>query len=175
LETTVKVFQIFYDEKTQSQLDESFIPFDNSEPDLKGWYEYSVIRQIFENNSFKEDSYVGVLSPRFFEKTGMRGVDVLKVIENSKSDVISFSPHFDQIAYHKNVFYQGEFCHKGLLEISKKLFQKMNLQINLDALVTDQTRTIFSNYFIAKYSFWRKYLALSEKIYELSHGNSAMA
>lgn len=171
----MNIYQIFYDENSKKQLDNSFVPFDNSNSLFKDWYEYSVIREVLKRNSFNKEEYIGILSPRFFEKTGIRGADVLNLINNSKSDVISFSPRFDQIAYYVNPFYQAEFCHKGMIDLSKRVFAELGLPINLDTLVTDQTRTIFANYFVAKYSFWEKYLSISEKIFEMSKGSSKTA
>jgi hypothetical protein len=171
----MKIFQIFYDNLTKNKLDNCFIPFDNSNSLSRDWYEYSVIREIFKKHSFDKEEYIGILSPRFFEKTGMKGIDVLNVIKKSSSDIISFSPRFDQIAYFKNSFYQGNFHHKGLFDLSKRVFSELGLQVNLDTLVADQTRTIYANFFVAKYSFWEKYLSISEQIFEISNGSSEIA
>lgn len=170
----MKIFQIFYNDETRGQLEKGFIPFDNSNSQSKDFYEYSAIREILIKNTFEEDEYVGVLSPRFFEKTGMTASDVVYKVQNSKSDVVSFSPRFDQIAFYKNAFLQGEFYHQGMIDISKQVFSEIGLIINIDDLVSDQTRTIFSNYFVAKYKFWKKYLFFSEALFDISNGNSAI-
>lgn len=171
----MKIYQIFYDQNSMSRLDSSFIPFDNSNSNNTEWFEYSAIREILRSNSFSPDEYVGVFSPKFYEKTGLIGTDVIESLENFDADVISFSPHFSQIALFKNIFIQGDNYHPGLLEVSRNLFEKINLKINLDDLIMDQTRTIYSNYFIAKYSFWLEYFKYSERIFEIANGESELA
>jgi len=171
----VKIFQIFYNEETFKNLDNAFIPYDNSASSFPDWYEYSAIREIFNRNSFGRTEYIGVLSPRFFEKTGLTGSEIIKIVESSKSDVISFSSRFDQIAYYKNPFFQGEFYHPGLFELSRQVFREIRLDVDLQTLVSDQSRTIFSHYFIAKRHVWQKYIAVAEKLFALSQGQSELA
>ena len=171
----MKIYQIFYDENSMTRLDSSFIPFDNSNSNKFDWFEYSAIREIFRTNSFSPDEYVGIFSPKFYKKTGLIGTDVIESLENFDADVISFSPHFSHIALFKNIFIQGDNYHPGLLEVCRNLFDKIGLKINLDDLIMDQTRIIFSNYFIAKYSFWLEYFKFSERIYEIANGESELA
>ncbi len=171
----MKIFQIYYDDKTEKELDNSFIPFDNSNSNESDWFEYSAIREIFRTNEFDQDELVGIFSPKFFQKTGLRGTDVIKVAENSNADVISFSPHFPQIALFINPFIQGDYHHNGLLDTTEKVFDTIGLKIDLKALVTDQTRTVYSNYFTAKYSFWVEYLIYSEEIFQLAASSSEIA
>ena len=171
----MKIYQIYYDKSSEQLLDNSFIPFDNSKAIHSEWYEYSAIREIFKNNTFAPQEYVGVLSPKFFSKTGLSGKEVIRCVEKSTADIISFSPHFSQIALFKNPFTQGDHYHKGLLDTSQKLFNLIGLNINLEHLVTDQTRAIYSHYFIAKHSFWLEYLKFSEKIFDITLGNSEVA
>ena len=42
-------------------------------------------------------------------------------------------------------------------------------------MVTDQSRTIFSHYFLAKPSFWKQYFKYAEQIFEIAPGHSSMA
>jgi hypothetical protein len=170
----LKIYQIFYDEVTRANLDSAFIAFDNTLPKNKDWYEYSVIREVILNNTFSDDEYIGFLSPKFTLKTGLTGVDVTQLLNKSNAEVISFSSEFHQIAIFKNPFEQGDFFHKGMLDLSKKILKEIGLNIDLDNLVTDQSRTIFSHYFVAKYSFWLKYLTFSEKIFSISQEDSEL-
>ena len=168
----MKIYQIFYDAKSKKYLDKEFIPFDNSNPQFNGWYEYSAIRRIFNQNEFGDDEYVGILSPRFYEKTGLSGADLLRVLEKSRADVINFSPRFDQIAYYQNAFFQLDAYNHGFLDICNAIFIDIGLEIDLRKLIGDQSRTIFSNYFVAKHSFWKRYLVYSERLFKLSYINS---
>lgn len=166
----VKIFQIYYDAVTKSKVDPNFIPLDNSENLRPDWCEYWPIRNVLLNHSFDEDAYLGFFSPRFFEKTGMDGNAVLEKTRFSNEEVISFSPYFDQGAIHANPFIQGEVNHPGIIETTQNLLTLLNVDLKLDSLVCDQTTTIFSNYFVARYSFWKKWFAYAEKIFDVCEG-----
>lgn len=169
-EKEIKIFQIYYDENTRLLVDPSFIPLDNTENARPDWCEYWSIRKILLNQSFSDDTYLGFFSPRFFEKTAMSGSQVLEAVRNSSADVISFSPYFDQGALHPSPFYHGESHHHGLLNTAQNVLVMLNVNLDLNALICDQTTTIFSNYFVARYSFWKKWFAYAEKIFNVCEG-----
>jgi glycosyltransferase involved in cell wall biosynthesis len=168
--TDIRIFQIYYDEQTRSQVDPSFIPLNNTENARPDWCEYWSIRKVLLNETFDENCYLGFFSPRFYEKTAMEGKQVIDVVMRSSDEVLSFSPYFDQGAIHANPFVQGERNHPGLLEISQSLLAYLNIDLKLDTMFCDQTTTIFSNYFVARYSFWKKWLSCAEKIFALCEG-----
>lgn len=168
----MKIYQIFYDQNTKNKLDPEFIPFDNTNPSEPSWFEFEPIKKILESNFFDDNEYVGIFSPRFFEKTGMSGSDVIKILEKSKSDVISFSPNLPSSVLYLNSFHQGDAIHPGLLNISMQVNRCIGLKLDLENIVSTQYRTIFSNYFVAKYSFWKFWLSFAIKIYFLSKNKS---
>ena len=169
----MKIYQIYYDNESRRLLDPGFIPFDNAASNEKDWYEYSVIRNILMSNSFEEHEYIGVFSPRFFEKTGMTSKNVYDVAMKSKYDVISFSPDLYQNASHLNSIAQANVHHPGFTEVAIKTFKEIGLLIDFDNLCQDQTTTIFSNYFIAKYKFWKQWFIYSEKIYSICNNTNS--
>lgn len=169
-EKEIRIFQIFYDANTRSLVDPSFIPLDNIENARPDWCEYWSIRKVLLSQSFSDDTYLGFFSPRFFEKTAMSGSQVLEFVRNSSADVISFSPYFDQGALHPSPFYHGESHHPGLLKTTQNVLTLLNVNLDLNALICDQTTTIFSNYFVARYSFWKKWFAYAEKIFNVCEG-----
>lgn len=166
-----KLFQIFYDQDSKSRLDPEFTPYDNTYRGDDGWHEYSVIRDVFLDRGrvFSEEEYVGFFSPRFHEKLSMTGGEVRQIVSSSSSDVISFSPEFKQSAIFQNSFYQGESAHPGLMECSQKVFESLGLKLDLSAMWQDRHRTIFSNYFVAKYRIWKQWLELSEAVYGMAN------
>lgn len=168
----IKIFQIYYDEATKAKVDPDFIPLDNTSNLRPDWSEYWPIRNVLLNHSFNDDTYVGFFSPRFFEKTGMNGNEVIESIRYASDEVISFSPYFDQGAIHNNPFFQGETNHPTLIETTKKVLSLLNVNLDLDSLICDQTTTIFSNYFVARYSFWKKWFEYGEKIFEVCEGSA---
>lgn len=165
----VHIYQIYYDQKSRDKVHQPFIPWNNSNPTDKTWYEYSAIRNILLSESFKESDYIGIFSPRFYEKTGMKPKDVLDIIDKSNHEVISFSPNISQSCLYINSFYQGEIYHPGLMDIGQSLSDRLNIGIDIRSLWQDQTRIIFSNYFVAKFCFWRKWLEVAEGLYDVSN------
>jgi glycosyltransferase involved in cell wall biosynthesis len=166
----IKVFQIYYDEPTKAKIDPDFVPLDNAENLRPDWCEYWPIRNVLLNQVFDEDTYIGFLSPKFFEKTGMRGNEVLEKVRVINDDAISFSPYFDLGAIHPNPFVQGEAHHPGLTGAMQKVLSLLQIDLDLNSLVCDQTTTIFSNYFVARYSFWKKWFEYAEKIFAVCEG-----
>lgn len=166
----VRIFQIYYDEKTRAQLDPAFIPLDNLENPRPDWCEYWPIRKVLLEQTFDDDTYLGFFSPRFFEKTGMRGEEVLAAVRQSGDEVVSFSPFFDQGAIHINPFVQGEVNHPGMIAIAQNVLQSLGIEMDLQTTVSDRTTTIFSNYFVARYSFWKRWFDCFERIYAICEG-----
>lgn len=166
----IKVFQIYYDDKTRSQLDPAFIPLDNTENARPDWCEYWPIRKVLLNQTFDDDTYLGFFSPRFGEKTGMSGKQVLAAVRASGEEVVSFSPYFDLAAIYDNPFKQGEVNHPGLMVASLNVLNLLGVDLNLNELVCDQTTTVFSNYFVARYSFWKKWIGYVEQVIAVCEG-----
>jgi hypothetical protein len=166
----IKIFQVYYDDATKAKVDPSFIPLDNSQNLRPDWSEYWPIRNVLLNQSFEDDTYLGFFSPQFFDKTGMDGNEVLENLRYVNDEIISFSPYFDQSAFYDNPFIQGERYHPGLIKITQNVLSLLNINLQLDSLICDQTTTIFSNYFVARYSFWKKWFDYAEKIFEVCEG-----
>ncbi|MET4578394.1 hypothetical protein ABIE13_003510 [Ottowia thiooxydans] len=162
----MKIFQIFYDDVTRQQLDPAFIALDNSGSERPDWFEYWPIRKTLLHSTFDDEEYLGFFSPRFQEKTRMAGSEVIERVSNSKSEVISFSPFLHESALYPNSFYQGDAVHAGFLKVSQEYFDQVGIRIDLRQLVQDQTRTIFSNYFVAKYRFWKKWRVLADQLFQ---------
>lgn len=169
-EKDIRIFQIYYDENTKLLVDPSFIPLDNTENARPDWCEYWSIRKVLLSQAFDDDTYLGFFSPRFFEKTAMQGSQVLEYVRKASADVISFSPYFDQGALHPSPFYHGESHHPGLLRTAQNVLSMLNVSLDLNTLICDQTTTIFSNYFVARFSFWKKWFAYAEQIFNVCEG-----
>jgi hypothetical protein len=167
----IYVYQIYYDENTRKIIDPSFLPLDNSKSERPDWYEYWPVRSVLLNNSFADSDYLGFFSPRFLEKTGYTGDAVKVLVERSSAEVVAFSPQFVQIALHQNSFLQGEIFQPGLLGVSEEVLEVIGLGLDLKNLWQDQARTVYANYFLARYSFWKKWLGFSEKIFEICEGD----
>ena len=166
----IYIYQIFYDEASKSKLQKGFIPLDNSANSRPDWAEYWPIRNVLSNKSFNPDDYIGFLSPKFYEKTGCTSEYVLDGVSSAKHSVYSFSPFFDQIALYFNSFEQGEGFHKGIYKAGNLFLKKIGANFELGNIVSDCSTCIFSNYFVARYDFWKIWFGWAEKLFEIAEG-----
>jgi len=168
------IYQIFYDQKTKQALDPAFIPLDNMANERPDWFEFWPIRNFLKQASLDESRLYGFVSPSFQSKTGLRGADLLGFLNQAppEIDVVLFSHSWDQIAYFKNVFEQGEYCHPGLLDASERFFQSCKGIPNIRSLVGHSMNSVFSNYFVAKPSFWRRWLSIADRLWSVCEQES---
>lgn len=166
----VKILQICYNETTRDQTPEGFEVLDNLANERPDWREFWPIRQYLMSHDLDDDVFYGFFSPRFAHKTGL---DHSKISEFARQhgrdhDVLIFSPFWDLNSLFLNPFEQGEFFHPGLLACSQLLvdsFGASNASGRLADLVMHADNTIFCNYFIAKKSFWLRWLELGEHLF----------
>ena len=170
----VEIYQIFYDQSTKVSLDPGFIPLDNCHPDQSEWYEFLPILNFLNSNPLENDVWYGFLSPKFTDKVGATSADVNEIIAHNheRANVILLSPEWDQAAYFKNVFEQGEFCHPGLLELSQKFVESVGINFNLRDQIMDSSNTVFSNYVVAKKEYWDKWRAIAQRFFEFANQHS---
>lgn len=167
------LFQIYYDEATKALLDPDFTPLDNSNSLNASWYEFWPIREYLKSEQLDPCSYYGFFSPKFNFKTGLKGRQVLEVLnQHEDADVVLFSPFFENTAYYLNVFEQASQHHGDFDAISKKSAHHLNLEINPMNMVMHSLNTVFCNFFVAKPHFWLEWLSFCEKIYEEAEANT---
>lgn len=168
----LRVFQIYYDEATRAALDPDFTPLDNSANDRPDWAEYWAMRRVLASADFPDSTWLGFFSPRFREKTGLSGREVIEAMRSAEGEVVSFSPYFDQNALFENAFVQGDNYHRGLLGAGQGVAHLLGLEVDLSTLVADHTTTIFANYFIARAAFWRRWFPAAERLFAFCEGGS---
>ncbi len=166
------VHQVFYDRQTRLELDEGFIPLDNTRNERPDWYEFWVIRNYLKEHELAQDSWYGFLSPRFGLKTGLRSAAVLNALRahDSRADVALFSADWDQLAYFLNPFEQGERWHPGLMALSQRFLDEAGIALDLATLVTHSLTSVFGNYVIAKPAYWREWLSLADRFFDFVEG-----
>lgn len=160
-----QIFQIFYDAETKASLDPGFLPLDNMSNSRSDWREYWPIRTYLLANPLDDATWYGFFSPKFKSKTGLTAKQLELIVGEGSDDVILFSPSFDLHALFRNVFESGEFFHPGLIDVSRAFFESIGRPTDLDKLITDSRTSVFSNYFVAKGWFWRKWFTLTEALF----------
>jgi hypothetical protein len=161
-----RIFQIHYDAATRAAVDPDFEPLDNAASARPDWFEFWPIWGFLRSGALEEDRFYGFLSPRFYAKTRLRGSQVHEFVRASaEADVITFSPHPCHCACFINVFEQGEAFYPGIYRTVTSFLRDVDPGFSLDTFVTHSRNTVFSNYFVARPAFWRRWLALCERLF----------
>ena len=168
-----QIYQIYYDDASRRNLDPAFLPLDNSKNERPDWREYWPIQSFLKSNLLDADTYYGFFSPKFNVKSGLSGKAVIDFIQANEADVYLFSPFVEQAAFFLNVFEHGEANHPGLLDAMQQFVAIVGIPLDLRSVVCDFNSAVFSNYFVAKASFWIKWLELGEQLFALSEAGSS--
>ena len=165
----VRAFQIHYDAATRAGLDPDFEPLDNAGAERPDWYEYWPMRRFLRATRLDEASWYGIFSPRFHGKTQLTGAQVREFAASAgDAQVITFSPHPCHSACFLNVFEQAEHFYPGTLEAADCFLREFAPGFDMDSFVTQSRNTVFSNFFLARPAFWRRWSATCERLFELS-------
>lgn len=166
------IYQIFYDDASLAALDPEFIPLDNSANERADWREYWPIRQYLGTTELNPDAYYGFLSPKFCRKTGLDGKAVAAFIDSNPADVFLFSPFVEAASFFLSVFENGESSHPGLMSAMQQLVDGLGIKIYLAGAVCDFGTTVYSNYVVAKPSFWSTWLTIGEHMFSICEEGS---
>jgi hypothetical protein len=166
------VYQICYD--TSQEVDRDLLPLDNTANARPDWFEYWPIRTFLRTQPLDDDTFYGFLSPRFTSKTNLSGAEVHEFIgrHGDTADVLLFTPSLHLTAYHLNVFKYGDSCHPGLLGLATRLFRRIGRPTNFDTLITHSGNEVYSNYIVARPRFWRAWLAVAERLFEIAESEN---
>jgi hypothetical protein len=162
------VYQILYN--ASQEVDPDFLPLDNTANERPDWFEYWAIRNFLRTQPLDDNAFYGFLSPRFKAKTNLSGREVHEFIRchGDSADVLLFSPSLHLTAYYLNVFKYGDACHPGLLALATRFFRRIGWPTNLETLITHSGNEVYSNYFVARPSFWRAWLEITERLFEIA-------
>jgi len=166
----VHIYQILNHYTPREDLDAEFGVLDNSANERPDWFEYWPMRKFLLNETLSEEAYYGFLSPKFRHKTNLTAAAVGNIIDGAghAPDIFLFSPSIHNSAYFMNVFEHGESEHPGLAAVASRLVARLDPKATLEGLVSDSRNTVHSNYFVAKPRFWRAWLAVNERLFEIA-------
>lgn len=171
---TAHVYQILNHYTPARALDPGFGVLDNSANERPDWFEYWPIRKFLLNERLDEDAFYGFLSPKFEVKTNLTAAELQAFVrdEGAVADVLLFSPSIHNSAYYWNVFDHGDAEHPGLRDVARQLLERVGRRGDFESLVTDSRNTVHSNFFLAKPRFWREWLAINEKMFEIAESGA---
>jgi len=163
------IYQIYYTKETQSKLDRGFIPLDNIENKRPDWREYWCIKNFFTKNKIIDDDFYGFFSPKLFERTGLLSDDIYDFINQNEEniDIFLFNPIKKSSFVFFNVIDQATDKHDSkTFDIFKKIFFIISKnKLNVFDLVNHSNSTVYCNYFVAKGSFWKKWLEINNFLF----------
>jgi len=172
---TAHLYQVAYTEATFTNLMPGFQPLDNRANLRPDWFEFDPIRRFWAAApAVDENAFYGFFSPKFTDKTGHTAdtIHARLAQQGEQLDVLLLSPFPNQIAFFTNVFEQGEFFHRGLMGATQRWLAAVGLDPALASLWMDVRQTVFSNYFVARPAFWREWLVLADKLWNVCEGPS---
>ncbi len=163
-----RTFQICYSPEIRKILDPGFeIIGDESNP-RPDWFEYWHIRTFLRSEALEDSIFYVFFSPKFGQKTLLQSSDVHRFIElNRDSDVVLFSPYYDQISLFLNIVEQGCFAHPELRDLFESVCRRHFNSLDIDLFTTTSRNTVFCNYFVAKPPFWMRWFEICEDIYDI--------
>lgn len=165
-------FMIYYNQETQNSIPPNFTPLDNRTPDRNELFEVEPILRFITESTIEDNSFYGFFSPRIFEKTGLSPKDLTLIEEAdfSNCDIISISPHHVSGRWFKNPIHQGKW-HGGFrwrfdYLVSETQISTYELQDEFIHGTPKQEYFLYSHYFWAKGSFWKRWAEIISKILE---------
>jgi hypothetical protein len=164
----VHIHQIYY--SPDQELDQGFSALDNTANPRPDWFEYWPMRNFLLRETLDEHALYGFLSPRFKQKTNLDAVAVNQFIARCgpNTDVVLLSPSIHNSAFYLNVFEHGESEHPGLIDVARKFLLRADQPRSIDGSVSDSRNTVHSNFFVAKPRFWRAWLNLTERLFQIA-------
>ena len=167
IQTPVHLYHIAYSAQTLEQVQPGYLILNNLQNDRPDWFEYWPIRQFLIQDNMDEEAFYGFFSPKFLAKTGQTYQNVADYVRQHAhgTDVFLFSPQPDISAFFLNVFEGGDLFNPGKIEACEAFLSSIGIQVNLRSLVMDSRQIVFSNFFVARPRFWRRWLELNEKLF----------
>ena len=177
-EPPIHLHLIAYNEASRAAVGPGWRVLDNLANARPDWFEYWPIRQHLLNERLDDHAFYGFFSPKFSAKTGLDHAAVERFVAAQAAapepvDVVLFSPQPDMGAFFLNVFEQGETFDPGLIDAYGQFLAHIGRPLALRQLVMDARQVCFSNYFVARPSFWREWLALNEALFAVCEGEDS--
>jgi hypothetical protein len=163
----IHLYHIAYSQETLQSAPAEFLILDNLKNERPDWFEYWPIRNFLNSSVLNENDFYGFFSPKFSLKTGLNAASVRQFVasDGGISDCYIISPQPDMGAFYLNVFEQGEAFDNGTMATIQAAANEAGLNLLIEGLVMDSRRVVFSNYFLARPTFWRAWLNFNEIIF----------
>ena len=171
-------FMIYYNEETRAEIPPEFIPLDNCEPERNTVFEIEPILRFIAESSLEDESFYGFFSNNLFKKTGLSVDDIFPIDEKilKRYEIISISPYPISGRWFKNPITQGKW-HGGFrwrfdCLVSEAKISTPELQEEYIYGALSPEYFLYSHYFWAKGSFWKKWAENVQKVFAVENSDS---
>ncbi len=164
----IQIYQIYYQNDQQNNLDINFTPYSNILNNNPDWHEYWVFKDAYEKGLHLEADFTGFLSWRFNEKTridGKRFIEFIRINQHDNYDVYFINPLPWDLDCFDNIWLQGDYYHKGILDFTQNVLGKCGININLKEIVHDKETGAYCNYWVGNEFFWDEYIKFTLPVY----------
>lgn len=176
------LYQIWYDAHSKPAKDSGLQPFDcRQNPEFLKRETAHLIRFYGEIvASANDDAYFALLSPRFYEKTGLKPAQIIGFLRNNVGyDVYLFNPYPMNVYYNLNVWQQGEHNHPGLLKLTNYLFSEAKVDFDVYAPHRNNIyNAVYCNYWVGSKQFYDQFISflrhLDNTIHKLPNDKQAL-
>lgn len=155
----VKLFQICFEKRQLSIVDNLLTPFDNTENKFPELREYHNFKRLLDEGHTKDLDLWGAFGPRWQGKLRYNSQDIFNTIEkNSGYDVYLFNHARVVTALTYNVWEHGETAHPGIRIVAEEMLSRMGYDKQVAKALMTEKNTCYCSYFIATNEFWKEYL-----------------
>ena len=171
VQSSLRIFQIYYESWQRDLLDPSFAALDNS--GLKSELEeFLVLERLAKSDYVKGAKLWGALSWRFTERTGMKSADWVAAIQADRGkDVYFCDPAPVNEALFHNLWLQGEIAHPHFLEVCIAFFKATKLPLETLSAIAPGDQYATANYFVGTPRFWELYLPWVTDLFKVANKN----
>lgn len=164
----IYLYQIQYDDASKPSDTSGFKAFDVRDNPEFLKREMAHMMRFYDDIVSKgsDDSYYGLFSPKFNEKSGLSSADVMNFVEkNLEADVCLFNPFPMTVYKNLNVWRQGEENHPDLIRLANQMFDKAGFDFDAASFHRNSlANTVYCNYWVAKKSFFDGFIPFVKKM-----------
>lgn len=146
--------------KGQVLSDPAFKPLPRAENVRPEWREFGILVDMYRAGVHRQHRFTGLFSPKFRLKTKLTGDQFIAFVQEQHDADVCFVNPFPQIAYWSyNVWMQGEYAHKGIVEAATELCHSAGLGWDIRGTPRHGARELaYSNFWVGTESFWESYV-----------------
>jgi hypothetical protein len=172
----LKIYQPFFNEDQRSLVDPDFEAIDlrNQSPEEALLREHTIHLKCYEMALAENIDVWGMFSWKWRQKleaysgrSPITGKEICEQIESNPGyDVYFFNAYSQGLNYAYNVWEQGQWNHKHIIEICEELFPLLGIDYQYLYMPMGLEVTCYANYYLGNRLFWDDWLDLIRKYRE---------